>query len=151
MAIAHYNLGTRLTAQGKLDEAIAAYQKAIDVEPKLVEAHIALGNILRDQGKLDEASAYYRRAIEIDPKSADAHYSLGSALFDQKKLDEAIAAYRKAIELDPKSPWTQNFTRNALADALGKKSWELANCPDPKIRDTRRAIELSLEAIEARP
>ena len=99
---AHNNLGVALQDQGKLDEAIACYRKAIELDPKYARAHNNLGNALQDQGKLDEAIACYRKAIELDPKDALAHNNLGNALQDQGKLDEAIACYRKAIELDPK-------------------------------------------------
>jgi superkiller protein 3 len=96
-----HSLGHSLYRQKKLDEAIAAYRKAIELDPNSANAYGNLGNALHDQKKLDEAIAAYRKAIELDPRFAEAYINLGNALMDQKKLDEAVAAYRKAIELDP--------------------------------------------------
>jgi protein O-GlcNAc transferase len=100
-ADAYSNLGVALKNQGKLDEAIAAYCKAICIKPDHVEAHSNLGNVLRDQGKFDEAVAAYREAIRISPDQARAYSDLGVALADQGNFDEAAAIYRKAISIKP--------------------------------------------------
>src|SRR5215831_9615077 len=98
---AHFNLGNALMGQGKLDEAIAAYRRAIRSKPDYAAAYPNLGNVLMDQGRLDEAIAAYRRAIGIKPDLAEAYSNLGNALAGQGKLDEAIAAYRQAIGFKP--------------------------------------------------
>ena len=141
---AYNNLGIALHDQGKLDAAIAAYGKAIEINPKYANVHYNLGIARKDQGKLDEAVAAYHKAIECDPKYASAHYNLGLALKAQGKLDEAIAAYREAIELDPKSA-------GSALSALIERGWDLANNPDPKLRDPKRAVELVKEAVELAP
>ena len=87
--------------QGKLDEAVACYRRALELKPDYAEAHNNLGNALKDQGKLDEAVACYRRALELKPDFAEAHNNLGNALKEQGKLDEAVACYRRALELKP--------------------------------------------------
>ena len=101
MPQAYYNLGNVLKDQGKLDEAVACYRRALELKPDFAEAHNNLGNALKDQGKLDEAVACYRRALELKPDYAEAHNNLGNALKDQGKLDEAVACYRRALELKP--------------------------------------------------
>jgi tetratricopeptide (TPR) repeat protein len=53
-------------ASRKLDEAIAAYRRAIAIEPAFADAHNNLANTLRDQGKLDEA---WRVVIARWPRS----------------------------------------------------------------------------------
>ena len=58
----------RSRAKGQLDEAIACYRKAIELDPKNATAHSNLGNALRAKGQLDEAIACYKKAIELDPK-----------------------------------------------------------------------------------
>ncbi|WGV27867.1 serine protease [Halotia branconii] len=88
--------------QGKLEQAIANYEKAIQLNPKYANAYYNLGIALFDQKKLDEAVAAYQKAIQLNPKDAIAYNNLGNALSDQKKLDEAVAAYQKAIQLNPK-------------------------------------------------
>src|SRR5262249_37411154 len=51
-------LGLALKQRGELDEAIACYNKAIEIDPKDVIAHGDLGNALADKGQLDEAIVY---------------------------------------------------------------------------------------------
>src|SRR5205085_1149113 len=125
-------------------EAAGFYRVALAVRPGNSAAYNNLGVALMDEKKLDEAIAAYRKAIEIDPKGAMAHSNLGNALPAQGKLDGAIAAYRKAIELGPK---LVNAHIN-LGNALVRKGWELANHPDPKFRDPKRAVELGKEGVE---
>ena len=67
--------------KGQLDEAIACFRKAIELDPKNAAAHIALGNCLHAKGQSDEAIACYQKAIELDPKKAEAHSNLGNALW----------------------------------------------------------------------
>ena len=66
-AEAHINLGIALQAQGKPEEAIAAYRAAIRLKPDFAEAHNNLGLALTDQGKLEEAIAEFR---DGDPAQA---------------------------------------------------------------------------------
>jgi serine/threonine protein kinase/Tfp pilus assembly protein PilF len=146
-AVAHYNLGVALAAQQKLPEAIDAYRKVIELDPKNANAHVNIGGVLRAQKKLDEAAAEHRKAIDLEPKLAPAHYNLGTVLSDQGKRDKAIEAYRKAVAIDP----NYAVARKNLGIALMAKGWNLANHPDPKVRDFKRAVELSKEAVEVAP
>ena len=91
----------RLGDPGKLDDAIAAYRRAIDIKPDFAEAYSNLGVALKEQGKLNEAVAAYRQAIGIKPDYAEAHSNLGVSLKQQGKLSEAIAAFRQAIGIRP--------------------------------------------------
>ena len=59
------NLGTALQAKNQLDEAIAEYRKAIELDPKYAPAHYNLGNALRAKNQLDEAIAEYKKAIDL--------------------------------------------------------------------------------------
>jgi serine/threonine protein kinase/Flp pilus assembly protein TadD len=97
------NLGGTYLSQGKIDEAVAAYRQAIELDMDPASAYSGLGNILQGQKKFDEAAVAYRKAIELDPKCAAGPYNgLGNALGSQERFDDAISCYRKAIELDPK-------------------------------------------------
>ena len=52
-----YNLGNKYASQGKLEDAIAAYQQAINIDPNDAMAHVSLGNVYYKQGKLEDAVA----------------------------------------------------------------------------------------------
>ena len=99
----HYYQGCVYYKQGKLEEAIAAYEKAIELDPKYAIPHYNLGIVYEKQGKLEEAIAAYQKAIELDPKYAYPHNGLGNVYDDQGKLEEAIAAYQKALRLPEQS------------------------------------------------
>ena len=122
-----------LKDQGKPDEAVACFRRALELKPDYAEAHYNLGNALKDQGKLDEAVACYRRALELKPDFAEAHNNLGIVLSDQGKPDEAIACYRRALELKPDYAGAHSNLGNILKDQ-GK--------PDEAAACFRRALEL---------
>jgi tetratricopeptide (TPR) repeat protein/tRNA A-37 threonylcarbamoyl transferase component Bud32 len=94
-------LGSVLHDQYRLEEAVAAFQKAITVKPADAELYHSLGDVLSDQNKSHEAEDAYRKAIAIKPDFVDAYSSLGHVLRHQNKLDEAVKTYRKGIELKP--------------------------------------------------
>ena len=57
--------GNALKVQGKLDEAIVSFNKAVSLKPDYAGAYNNMGNALKDQGKLDEAIASYNKALSI--------------------------------------------------------------------------------------
>jgi tetratricopeptide (TPR) repeat protein len=100
-----------LLARGYLDEAIAAYKKALRLSPQdpLVSSRLGLAltrkaDLLMGKGDRDGAIAAYREALRLNPKDADTHTALGVALQGQGDLDGAIAAYQEALHIDPKHP-----------------------------------------------
>ena len=98
---AHNNLGNVLRDQGKLDDALAAYHRALALRPDYVAAHVNLGNALKDLGRLEEAVAAFQKALAVKPDQPEARSNLGNAYKNQGKLTEAVAAYQKALELKP--------------------------------------------------
>lgn len=100
-ADASFQLGDTFLLQGKPGDAVACFQRVIELMPERAEAHCKLGDALSDLGQWQEAIAYYHRAIELQPTFVPAHYNLGTALKDQGKLEEAAVSFRKALELKP--------------------------------------------------
>ncbi len=99
--VAYNNLGSVLLQKGKGNEAIAQYQKALEINPDYADAHYNLGNILCQKGRVDEAIAHYQKALQINPDDAEVHNNLGLALLQKGNVDEAIAQYQKALEIKP--------------------------------------------------
>ena len=95
------NIGNALKDWGKLDDAVAAFGRAIEINPALAEAHLNFGAVLHDLRRFDEAIIAYRNALRVAPGYADAHYNLGNALKEQGNSDRAIDAYRQAILHNP--------------------------------------------------
>ncbi len=94
------NLGTVLYRMGRVDEAVADFQRAVVLAPNNFETHNSLGSALMSQGKIEQAIVQFRAAVQLSPKFADAWYNLGNALARQGKFDEAIACYDKALAID---------------------------------------------------
>ena len=100
-AAAYYNMGNALKDQGKLDEAIKAYNKALSIKHDYADAYNNMGNTLKEQGKLEESIDAYNKALSIKPDYAEAYNNMGIVLQDQGKLEEAIEAYNKALYIKP--------------------------------------------------
>lgn len=115
-AEAHYRQGGALHDQGRLDEAVACYGKAVAMKPDHAHAHNDLGTALQALGKLDAAIDSYRRALACDPPSPYFHFNLANALKDQGRLPEAIASYRDALALKPDFPDAHYNLGNVLRD-----------------------------------
>jgi tetratricopeptide (TPR) repeat protein len=99
--VVHTNLGVVFDHEGKRDEAMAQYRKALELDSDYPEAHNGIGLLLDAEGKTEEAKDHYRQAIASRPSFAEAHNNLG-AIFDlEGKSGEAIAEYEKALALRP--------------------------------------------------
>ena len=76
--------GTVLRDQGKYDQALQAYEKSIELDPKFAYPWYGKGTVLRDQGKYDQALQAYEKSIELDPKYAYPWNGKGTVFHDQK-------------------------------------------------------------------
>ena len=79
----HYNQGMELFAQDRLDEAVAAYRRALADDPAYADALHALAMTYAHQGKLDQAIEVAKKLIETSPDDELAYTSL--SIFYQKK------------------------------------------------------------------
>jgi tetratricopeptide (TPR) repeat protein len=73
-------MGNALQEQGKLEEAIDAYTKALSIKPDYAEVYYNMGNALQEQGKPEEAIEAYNKALSIKPDYAKVYYNMGFAL-----------------------------------------------------------------------
>ena len=71
---------------GKLDEAVAQFERALQLKPELAEAHSNLGAVFKEQGKLTEAIAQFERALEIKTDFVAAHSNLLFCLMYDERL-----------------------------------------------------------------
>jgi protein O-GlcNAc transferase len=137
---AHNNLGILRKAQGRPDEAVACYRRALELRPTYFDAHNNLGNAFQTLGKLDDAIACYRRALALKPNLPWGHNNLGVALKDRGNLDESVACFRRTLQLMP--GYAEGH--NNLGIALKEQGMldEAADC-------YRRAVELKPDSAGA--
>lgn len=110
----HYYIALDLMAEGRLEEAVGAYQKSISADPTFTEAMHGLARALQDLQRYDEAIAVARRIAEIDPDDVLAHTSL-SVLYQKKgMIPEAEAEGAKARVLG----WKQQLKGGGSGSAL---------------------------------
>ena len=101
-------LGSALGGDGQHEQALAACDKALELDPKSLCAWNNRGNALRKLGRDEEALAAYNQARELNPKSVYAWNGRGIALENLGRYTEALAAYDQALELDPKFVYAWN-------------------------------------------
>ena len=90
-----------LFGQGKLDEALKDYQKALNLDPKLYHAALFSGDVYMQQGDFAQASAWYDKAIAIDPNKETAYRYSATPLMKQGKTAEARERYIEAFITEP--------------------------------------------------
>lgn len=81
------------------DDAVAAYERAVELDPGFADARINLGRLLHERGATERAEAQYRAVLDRAEHGLAA-FNLGVLLEDLERTDEAIAAYERALAAD---------------------------------------------------
>jgi Flp pilus assembly protein TadD len=97
----HNNLGNIRIRQGRADEALDHYSRAIRFRPNYAEAHTNLGVALATTGRLNDAIAEYRKALELRPSDDEALNNWGVALARIGDTPGAIERYSAAVTANP--------------------------------------------------
>ncbi len=106
-------------ATGRIEHAVIAGKKSVELDPYDAEAHNNLALSLQELGKLEKAEQSLRKAASLKPDFLAAHNNLGEILKDQKRLDEAEQVLREAVSLDPNFLLARYNLANVL-QGLGK-------------------------------
>ncbi len=129
----HTCLGFVYAEEGKYDEAILEFKKAIKLEPYHVKAYHNLANVYQRKGLLKEAEELYRITLKMYPYFAEAHNNLGFIYQSQGKLEQAVSEYESALEIDP------DFA--GAHSNLGNVYYEKDQL-DEAVREYRKAIKI---------
>ena len=93
--------GVALAGMNKLPEAIAAHERAVEINPQLVQAHINLISLYARAGQIDKAEKHYREAVAKNPNLADSHFNYGIVLMMSERYAEAAAAFKESLARNP--------------------------------------------------
>jgi uncharacterized protein (TIGR03032 family) len=97
----HFQMANRLYEEGKLEEAVAAYRRCLELEPSYPNGRFNLAVALGDAERYSEAAVYMEGVIRDDPDRAEAYNSLGYLASRRGEPDKAISYWRRAIQLRP--------------------------------------------------
>ncbi len=95
------NLGSALSAQGRLEEAVKSFATAIERHPKFADGYFHLGHSLYQQGKLEEAAVIYRRGLQLDQTQWRTMNNLATIYKELGKTDRAASVFRQALKKNP--------------------------------------------------
>lgn len=97
----HFNQGNAYKDQGRVEEAIASYQKAVSLAPAFAAAHVNLGSALAEQGRHAEACLSLRKALVLEPELPAAWFNLGISAYRLNDLASAKAALARYLRAQP--------------------------------------------------
>src|SRR5215470_6390722 len=100
-AQAYREQATELARAKSWDEAIAAYRKSLELEPKDSLTHYNLALALKYKGDARQAADEFESALRPKPNWADAHYGLGATWLDLHEQAPALKELHTAVTLDP--------------------------------------------------
>ena len=125
-SLANYqlNIGVNMQTNGRSEEAITYFKRALALDSSNVDAYNDLGTVQLQLNKNDDAIATYKKLVAMKPFDSDAATSLGNAYAQAKQWTNAADSYKKATQLDPSnttalySAGQAYLLNNKLNDAL---------------------------------
>ena len=97
----HYLQGLALAEAGDIAAAVNEFEKALVVDPSLIEAHVNLVSLYGGLGRPEDVARHYNAAAERNPDRADLHYNYGVFQAERTRYPEGEKAFRRAIQADP--------------------------------------------------
>ncbi|HMK07400.1 MAG TPA: tetratricopeptide repeat protein [Anaerolineales bacterium] len=95
-----------LLNEGDYRDAVSAAERAVQLDPNIVETHRARGYVLENTSNYADALSEYQRALAINPNLWQLHLALGDMYLSQPlpDLDKAVQSYLNASAFDPTNP-----------------------------------------------
>jgi len=119
--------GQKLSSAGKGDEAMALYQRALDLDPDLYDAQLYTGVSLDLQGKYEEARQHLSKAIELasEAQTSQALRVMAMSYAFERNIDKAAEYEKRAFDLQ--CNWKKYADAASTADELARIYLESGN------------------------
>ena len=117
---AHINLGVALYQVGRIDEAQAAFQAAVRLDPENGISRYNLGCVLEERGKIGEAIEHLRHAASVIPDHPDVHFNLALAYEKRGQRASAREQWMLYLRYAPTGPWAEQ-ARSRLRQSSGRR------------------------------
>jgi len=114
-----YDEGIRLLSERRQRDAIAAFDKAIRLNPQSAEAYHGRGMAHNETGQNERALKDYDAALALDPQYAEAYFNRANAYSDTGKYERALKDYDEALRLSPSHSGAL-FNRGLVYMILGR-------------------------------
>jgi len=101
ISLLYLGLADGLVQNGRLDDAVVAYQRCLEISPRNYKALNNLAAVLARQGRISEATVYLERAVEIVPDDFKSRYNLGLLTASQGRIDDALTHLQTAVRIQP--------------------------------------------------
>ncbi len=124
-AVELIDAGNALEEQGRISEAMARYDAAVQADPRCARGHLNRGNILA-RTEFGAARDAYQLAIACDPQYAAAHFNLGNLNYRAGEFEVALRNYQAAVGIKPDFADAFVAMANAL-DSLGRTAEAVEN------------------------
>ncbi len=134
------NRGVTYDNLKQAEQALADYNRAIELDPQSAKAYLNRGTTYSDLGQAEQALADYNRAIELDPQDATAYFNLGALFANNGQLRESLPYLEKAAQLGL-SQATGAIAQ--IRQALGEAA------PEPQVDPAQQAFEAFRQAVSA--
>lgn len=96
-----YLRGTISRGEGELDEAIAHFQEALDMDPDYGPAYRGLADVYEQQGRTEMAVKTYKKAISRNPGAWEGYRDLGKYYMSREEFGKAITQFQKVVDRIP--------------------------------------------------
>ena len=160
----HIALGRSLERQNNVDQAMTAYSKAVELDPKRADAYLRLAVLHDKKGAFSDSAELYRKALRADSRNPDIYADVGYSLYLQNRMREAEKNLRRAINLGAEHRRAHNnlglvlartdrvkealteFRRAGCSEADARANVGFALTMQHRWEEARRNYELALAA-----
>lgn len=101
--VENVNLGNLYSRQHNFELAIAAFERALKLDPRFVRAYVNLADVYRQLHRDNEGEQQLRNGLSISPMSADLHHALGLLLVRRGDKNSALKELAEAANLSPEN------------------------------------------------